>query len=129
MLTINLTDDIVEGEPGPNFYWLGLPTDFLNLVNDIHILGEVNGYEINLKNVKYVKILHNKDVILRSSANGNLLCGTSGSTIAIDLDRCVWREVLNLMFNISFFKSHNFVEFDDLVLVEEANFIISSEDE
>lgn len=127
MITIELTNESVEGEPGPSFYWQGQPGDFLKVINDIHKLGESDGHTINLNSINYVNILHEKRVILKSLKGGTNLCKVVNDSVSIELDSTIWREILHLMFSISFYPSHNYVEFDNLELIEDANFVISSE--
>ena len=75
----------------------------------------------------YVDVLGGYEIALRSSAGGNTLFRLSSRNIEVDLTCGLWRQVLQLVLSVSFYKSHCYVEFDDRTLTEEANFIISSE--
>jgi hypothetical protein len=127
MISIYYTNESVEGEPGPNFYWRGTPDNFLQLVNDLHQLGTHDGIELSFDNLKYVQTHENIKVILRSSKAGNELCNKRDLVVTMNLNKNTWRRVLDKILSVSYEKSHNYVEFDDLNLVESANVIISSD--
>lgn len=126
MISIRYTNDIVENEHGPNFYWRGNPLDFLQLVFDLHALGNNNDIKINLNQFDYIQIRDDCNVIAKSSINGKSLCDIRDKTVTIDLDNRIWREVLIMFLSISYYPSHNYVEFNNN-LYGSANFIISSE--
>jgi len=127
MVSIEYTDDFLEGEPGPNFYWRGSPNDFLQLVIDLHRLGIHNKIVIDLQNLKYIQVEEGLNIILKSAKEGRTLCHKNKTNIIMELDKNIWRRVLSVLLTISFEKSHNYIEFDDLDLEESANVIISSE--
>ena len=124
---IDYTNKSVEGEPGPNFYWQGIPADFLQLVVDLHRLGRDNGNELYLNTLNYIQVIQDYKIILRSSKGGNKLSSKNESTITMDLDKNIWQSVLYKLLGISFERSHDYIEFDDLELEESANVIVSSE--
>ncbi len=125
MILIKYTNDTIENEPGPNFYWRGTPLDFLQLTFDLHALGK-DKVEINLQRLDYIQIEGQYNVIVKSTENGKILCDIKGDTLIIDLNNELWREVLVMFLNISYYSSHNYVDFDENAS-ECANFIISSE--
>jgi len=127
MINIEYTLEYLEGEPGPNFYWRGAPADYLNLINDLHVLGRNNNITIVLNDFNYINIADNLRIELRSSEKGNVLFSKNNNTVLINLDYSIWEAVLAFFLSISFDRSHNYVDFDNLNLVEEANWIISSE--
>lgn len=127
MITIDVIDDSIEGEPGPNFFWRGSPDDFLSLIRDLHELGKNHGQRVLLNDIDYLKILKGYSVELKSSETGGLLCRIEDKTVIVDLNRESWQRVLAVFLRISFSPCHDYVEFDDLHLVEDANFIVSSE--
>lgn len=127
MISIEYTDELLEGEPGPNFYWRGIPSDFLQLVADLHRLGADNENELQLNALSYVQVVDDLKVILRSSKNGRKLCIRNEFDVIMDLDKNIWRRVLDKLLSVSFERSHNYIEFDDLELEESANVIVSSE--
>ena len=43
MIYIYYLNKMIENEPGPNFYWVGRPDDFLRLTFDLNVLGKKNG--------------------------------------------------------------------------------------
>ncbi len=126
MITIIYTEDAVENEPGPNFYWRGDPADFLQLVFAFHPLGASNNVEIHPHKLDYVQVKGKYNVIVKSSDNGNTLCDICENTIIIDLKKEIWREILIMFLGVSYYPSHNYVEFEE-GLSESANFVISSE--
>jgi hypothetical protein len=127
MILIEYTNEFLEGEPGPNFYWQGIPSDFLQLVVDLHRLGSDNGNELYLNTLNYIQVIEDYNIILRSSKDGRNLCSKNESTIIMDLDKSIWQSVLYKLLGISFERSHDYIEFDDLELEESANIIVSSE--
>ncbi|MBI1924820.1 hypothetical protein HYR99_11270 [Candidatus Poribacteria bacterium] len=129
MMTIEYTHETIENESGPNFYWRGAPDDYFTLFCDLHVLGKVYGQEIRLNDLPYLQVKGGYFVKARSSENGDKLVYVKGSEIEIDLDCAIWRSVLTLFLSVSFYESHNFVEFDDKELIEHGNFIVSSEAE
>jgi hypothetical protein len=127
MITIEYTTQVIENEPGPNFYWRGQPHDYLMLINDLHRLGTESDVEIDMNDIEYVEVLGKYKIIARSSDDGRILCHVNGDLILIDLSNPIWRQILGLFLRISFYPSHEYVEFDNLELIEGANFIVSSE--
>ncbi len=127
MLLIEYTDEYLEGEPGPNFYWRGTPDVFLRLLTDLHPLGATIGIEIQLNALEYIHVDGGLKVTLRSSGKGRDLCKKSERHVIMDLEITTWRRVLEKFLSISFEASHTYVEFDDLDLHESANIIVSSE--
>ncbi|MEM5787051.1 MAG: hypothetical protein AAGU11_07005 [Syntrophobacteraceae bacterium] len=127
MITIEYTNDVLEGEPGPNLYWRGNPVDFLALICHLHSLGSKEGIEIRLETIPLVRIIGAFSITARSSSEGSILCKMDVNTIFIDLTSSLWRQVLVKFLQISFFPSHDYIEFPDLQLFENANFIVSSE--
>ncbi len=127
MIIIDYTNAMVEGEPGPNLYWMGSPPDFLRLMVDLHSLGQKDGIEIDISKLEYVKINDDYKIIAKSSKDGKILSQLNGKEIIIDLDGSLWREVFINFLMISFLPSHAYIEFEDLQLIEEANIIASSE--
>ncbi len=127
MIRIRYTNDSVEGEPGPNFYWEGKPDDFLNLIVEIHSLGKSPGTTIDIGQIPFVEVLGEYAVTARSSDNGVILNRRDNGAVLMDLDSSVWRLILEIILRISFYPSHEYIDFEELKLSEEANFIISSE--
>jgi hypothetical protein len=129
MIRIVFSNKKIENEPGPNCYWRGEPQDYLKLVIDLHKLGREKNFEVALGNFDYIDIQDGYGVVLRTSENGNTLLAVNNKNILIDCTNDVWRQIIALFLSISFFPCHHYVEFDSLNLIEEANFIISSEKE
>jgi hypothetical protein len=127
LVTIDYTHDYVEGEPGPNLYWRGTTADFLRLLLDMHSLGVQENIEIRMSDIDYVLIIGTPDVLAKSSKNGKTLCRVAGDKIVIDLDPSIWRQVLAVWLGISFYSSFDYIEFDEIDLIEDANFIVSSD--
>lgn len=126
MIEIIFTKESVEGEPGPNFYWRGKPNDYLLLLMDLHNLGFAD-QEIRLNDLKYIKCLNGLEVIAKSFPNTSSLVEIKGNVVLIELGQNIWQQILKFFLGVSFTPSHDYIEFDELKLVEHANFIISSE--
>jgi hypothetical protein len=127
MITIEYLSEEIEGEPGPNFYWRGKPSDFLKLLNDMHSLGCEETFEINLIELSYIELKGLTGVRAVSSSNGGFLCKKNDDAVLIDLTNSIWQELLQSFLAISFYPSHYYVDFDGMNFIEDANFIISSE--
>ena len=127
MIVVSYVNEYVEGEPGPNFYWRGEPNDYLKLINDLHRLGKENQVTISATKLCYIHLDGFSGLEFKSSAFGKKLVALCNNKIIVDIDQTLWREVFHKFLSISFVKSHNFVEFDEIDIYEDANFIISSE--
>lgn len=126
MIIIELTNNMVEGEPGPNLYIRGKPKDFLQLSMKLHFLGIRNNLEFELDTL-IDNIASNVKIILKSSNNGKILTKIIDGILYIDLTPTLWQEILHDLFTLSFGKGHIYIEFDDCQLIEEVNIIASSE--
>jgi len=132
MIKIDYTNEMICSEPGPNLYWIGQPCDYLLLINDIHCLGVKNGIEIRLNDLDYINVLGNINIIAKSKDGGNVLCQVDGNVVTIELSNLIWQKILSLFLDISYGEYDIYIdcdslEVDKLELVEQANFIISSE--
>ena len=127
MVTIELTNENISGEPGPNFYWRGTPEDFLRLIQDLHKLGKDHGETVSAKDLDYVEVLDGYSVELKSDKGSNKICDVRNKAIDVNIDRKVWQRLLSIFLSISFYPSHDYIDFEDLDLLEDANFIVSSE--
>ena len=127
LITIEITEESLENEPAPNFYWRGTPSDYLKLVHDLHRLGSEANAEVCLNEKEYIQVLGEYRVIAKSSKQGNVLCRVTEKAVVIDLANHLWRQILVNLFILSFYPCHNYIEFDDQDLIEDANFIVSSE--
>jgi hypothetical protein len=127
MISIEYTTDSLEGEAGPNFYWCGKPSDFKKIICDLHPLGCDNETEIQLNKLALIQVNSDHIVTARSRKNGDLICSVKENNVLIELDKKFWRGVFSLFLSVSFERSHNYIEFDNYDLKEDANFIISSE--
>ena len=127
MITIELTNETIAGEPGPNFYWRGTPEDFLRLIRDLHRLGRDHGGMVSVKDLDYVEVLGGYSVELKSNKGSNKLCDVRNKAVDVDIDRKLWQRMLSTFLSISFYPSHDYIDFEDVDLLEDANFIVSSE--
>ncbi|XPV68800.1 MAG: hypothetical protein ACNI25_16060 [Halarcobacter sp.] len=126
MITIELTDEYAYGEPPPSFIWRGKPYDYIKLIKDLYFLGEQNGNLIQLSNLNYIDTKE-LNILLCSNNNANILNKIEGLNVSINLDANLWREIIEYFLSISFSPAHNYIDFDEYNLYEDANFIISSE--
>ncbi|MBI9075245.1 MAG: hypothetical protein JEZ02_07530 [Desulfatibacillum sp.] len=127
MIKILYTDEMIEGEPGPNFYWVGLPEDYLKLIMDLQDLGKHNDLEIELNRLNYVCVEGGIIVRAVSSAGGNILCERSESNVLMMLSPSLWRDIFHHFLAVAFYPCHDYLDFEGQNLVETANYIISSE--
>ncbi|WP_321778394.1 hypothetical protein [Sulfurimonas sp.] len=127
MIIIEYVNEYLEGEPPPNFLWRGKVLDFLQLVKDLHVLGVSNGQNILLNEFNYISIEDDMQIELYSNKDKKILNKKEDKTIIIDLDKKLWREIIVQFLHISFEESHDYVDLDEYVVLEDANFIISSD--
>lgn len=127
MITIRLTYDTVENEPGPNMHWRGSTADYKRLLSDLHHLGMSSGGLIILGSLSYAHVHGGYTVKAASAAGGSCLLCVQEDVIEIVLDPEIWRSFLHHILSISFNPSFTYVEFDDLNLQEDANIIMTSE--
>ncbi len=131
MINIEYTLDSIEGEEGPNLYFKGKPGDYLKLANDLHILGEKNDIEIDLKNISYVNTEGNFELLLTSKKNAIILLKKESEKCFIELSKGYWQVFLCYFYGISFEKCHDFLDFEERdfkkKFYQDAKIIISSE--
>lgn len=126
MLVIELTNDYVEGEPGPNFYWRGLPSDFFYFTSILTNLIDSKGEYCILKNDD-IDLIGISRISISVVNGANCLVGVDNDKVSVSLDRSYMEKVIDIFKSISEKPSHNFVEFDFVDLKEQANWIISSD--
>jgi len=126
MITIELLHETIAGEPGPNFYFRGSPNNYLDFVIALHPLGEYDGFNIVLNDSIGINNRTNKKITFSSAPEGKALCLLKDSEIVVELPHQKWCSVLNYIFTITFYPSTQYIEFDDLDLIEDANFIVES---
>jgi hypothetical protein len=127
MIKIDYTLEYLCGEPGPNIYFMGKPIEYAKLSNDLHELGERPDITFTLNDLKYINILNDYNIICKSSKDGNILNKVSDKQITIDLTTTMWRTLLIQIYAISFYPCHDYLEFDGVNLIEDANIMVSSE--
>ena len=129
MITVELLHKPIAGEPGPNFYFRGSPHNYLDFVVALHSLGEHDGVNITLNRSIGIDNCTNKKVTFCSKPEGKTLCSIKDSEIIVELPYKTWIRVLEYLFSITFYPSTQYIEFDDLDLIEDANFIVESSPE
>ena len=132
MIKIAYTSEAVEGEPGPNLYWMGSPPDYLRLLGDLHRLGTSNNISILLSPYTYIQLDGINEIEAASYPGSRVLCRLDNNKVFIRLDKKIWRKILNILLTLSFFSCHEYVDSDvigieDEEVKEDANIIISSE--
>ena len=127
MLSIDFTDEMICGEPGPNFYWYGSMEDFYWLASVMHPLGKANNYRIRFPCKKDEL---NVFVELSSREKGNILnkYDNSRNIIIVELDCEIWREILKKFFLLSMVSGREYIDLKGYPdLYEQANFIADSQ--
>ncbi|RYZ91005.1 MAG: hypothetical protein EOP06_07265 [Proteobacteria bacterium] len=126
MIQVELTDEMLNGEPGPNFYWRGLPEDFLSLVNALHELGRRHGVHVSVSDLDFVEMVDGHRITAVAAAGGTSLVKVQDREVTIELDARIWQQGLAILLSVSYGPSSNYVEFDNCELREDANFLINS---
>src|SRR5690606_8760749 len=133
-MKVDLTNETVEGEPGPNLYFMGSVSDFQRLAGwieklvskeetDFFLNDVIEGLEINPTTVK---------INLKSSEDGRILSEIEGLTVTINLDTNYWKRILQKVLNIAAKPCFDYIDsdvigFKDTVFREDCNVIMSSE--
>jgi len=126
MLHIELINDSVKGEPGPNMVWRGRPEDFKLLLCDLHSLGRHRGVKIDMLSMEYVTS-DLESLVCFSVDRSMALLGGQGRQFYIKLSCQDWQDILAKILSVSYSPSFNYLEFDEMKLEEVANLIIISE--
>jgi len=126
-MEIIYTQNSVEGEPGPNLYWRGNPSEFVQLLIDMHLLGVSSGISVRLEGLKYIRLTGIHSFRLSSSENGETLIRLENDAAISELTPKLWREFLHNMLSISFLRSFVYQELSIPDQVSGINIIMSSE--
>lgn len=90
MIRVDLIQEMILGEPGPNLFWYGPPSDYLELILALHTLGESNDVTITDKDIKHLVACENCRLTMRSKEKAKSLCILDGTSVTIELDRNLW---------------------------------------
>lgn len=126
MITVELLYEAIAGEPGPNFYFRGSPHNYLDFVVTLHSLGEHDGVSITLNNSMGIDNRTNRKITFCSKSEGKALCLITDLEIVVELPYETWTSMLEYIFSITFYPSTHYIEFDNIDLIEDANFIVES---
>ena len=127
MIKIDYTDEIICGEPGPNFYWFGNTQDFFWLCNIMHPLGNIDQYQITLP---YKKGENDIVIKLASIKGGRILnkYNITNHTVTVELDKAIWQDILQKFFLLSLTPGRLYIDLEGYSSIyEDANFIIDSQ--
>ena len=127
-MEIIYTQDNVEGEPGPNLYWRGRPSEFVQLLVDAHRLGVSPGVTLRMEDLPYIRLSGINSFTANSSEEGGCLTRMENGSLLSDLKSGLWREFLHNVLSISFYRSHVYQELSVSGLTSEVNIIMSSEE-
>ena len=126
MLIIELTNESVEGEPGLNLYWRGQPSDFAKftlLIKDLIRTEQA----LSLLTISNVHLIGINNLVMSIEKDGRCLVSVIEHEVVSSLDTLLMSKVVTMFEAIAMRPSHNYVEFDNYDLREDANWIISSE--
>lgn len=129
MIKVDYTHELIEGEPGPNLYFMGKPDDFRLLIEPIRDLIDEKKNKISLSNLVFIELLEPlKDVLFCINERDEHLAKVINSNeIEVSLSRSLWLKIHEMANVLSRKKGHLYIEFDDLNLREDCNIIWSSE--
>jgi hypothetical protein len=117
----------IMGEPGPNLLFKGETKDFLKFLNLIHPLGKDTYCIIKLISGDHcIKLLNFKSLTMQSSSDGNTLLSKKNGDILINLNYKLWVLIISKFLLASFSSGHQYIEFDNLNLISDANILLSS---
>jgi len=124
MLKIEYINEDICGEPAPNFYWSGNKKDFLNFLPILWGLASNEKEFIELTTNKAIVVSHPIKMIVKT--NGKILNKKYDNFILMELDIKIWQNIMLEILNVSFEESHIYMDFDELNLEEDANYILES---
>jgi hypothetical protein len=128
-MKIELTNEMIEMEPGPNLYFMGSVKDF-DLFSNIIMKLKSKTTQIILLNEIFddLEVINpNLKIILKSVEQGNILNKIEDTNVIMELDPSLWGQVLKKILALTCKPSHIYLEFDHLNLREDCNIIMSSE--
>lgn len=127
-MNIELTNETIEGEPGPNIYFGGSMEDFYKLSEALEILIQGIDTFIVINELDFCQIVNpNLEIIFKSIEGGKILSKIDSEKFIVELDSDLWEKIFIKCVLLSRDTGHFYIEFDDLDLVEECNIIWSSE--
>src|SRR5271168_4103064 len=126
-MEIIYTQNSIEGEPGPNLYWRGNPSEFVQLLIDMHPLGVSSGISMRLEDFKYIRLNGILSFGLSSTDDGKTLIRVEDGIAITELSLKLWREFLHNILSISFLRSFVYQELSIPDQVSGINIIMSSE--
>ncbi len=122
-MNIDFTRNMVCGEPGPNLYIKGKPSEFFELSLAIRTLSISNSIIIQMPAFVYE---NDGEIIFCSKKDGKSL-RVEARSIKIELDKRLWKEVALQMFLISIEPGRVYLDFEDEEILDfDGNFIIDS---
>ena len=125
MIIIDFLQEEAFGEPGPNLVWRGFPSDFLIFAMDVHAM-ICTGKNLRIENSDSFILNGKKDISFIIVNDSQSLVKIEKNSIVTALSKRHWEEVFHLILTITFGPGHNYIEFDDIDLIEDANWIIDS---
>ena len=125
-ILIDYTLEEMNGEPGPNFFWLGSVDGMKAVVEMLYPLATETSKSVEITDGNGFKLKGITKVILQSADGSKNFVTKHNNTIIVTLDKRHWREVIHSFVSITFDSGFNFVEFDNEDFVEEAKWIIES---
>ena len=126
-MKIDLTNEMIEMESGPNLYFMGSIPDYIKLKKVFFDLSQGENSEVMLDDIFNELISSPVEVVFRSKKGGAILSKIKDGNVLMELDFQLWKRIALMVCPLSEKKAHCYVEFDDLDLRDDCNVIMSSE--
>ena len=132
MIRIDYTEEQIEGEPGPNFYWMGDQYTYASIIPILHPLACEYNQEIVITDLPQITGVDGLRVVGRSIKDSWYLVRKMDNEIAMNVHCGLWSKILVSFLEISYERCHDYLDLDDDELFadriqEDANLIVSSE--
>ncbi|MCB0390720.1 MAG: hypothetical protein KDD58_05505 [Bdellovibrionales bacterium] len=128
MLKIDLVNEQVYGEPGPNLLIRGTKEGISYFLSKVKAVLSGHGEQV-ITSSSEIELKGLRSLTLRSSSGGKIVSKINSSTnnVLIDLDTSLWEMGLTILNGLDLTHGFQYFEFDDVEgLTEEANVIVDS---
>ena len=128
-MLIELSNEPMYGEPGPNIVWIGEVSEFGRIYKALEILANKDVATIRLKSDDFFEIKGCRELILKSNPHGKKLIHINKDfDITTEIPKDKWISIVNKIKTLSNEAGFFYIEFenDENSFVEDANWIVES---
>ena len=125
MLHVHYTNDVINGEEGPNIFMFGDKEDWENFLAEINHFFNIDYDSLEFTNPHYDIKGSNKLILERDDYNTPFIDAGSES-IHIVYTRDMWEDFRETVKALSSDYCFDYIDFDDMIIQQNANFIVES---